>query len=165
MNKALINSLTAAEQRFVDETSREALANLDEDQVLELFARARRMRDKHVSTYRRGAGAKVAEKGGRGAGYAENQRARDKAEVFEGVLAQVSRRLGVLAAASAAELRAERMEAARATRASGPAAAAPRAAAAPAGRRPAAKKTTGGVKKDASSRAMGARRQAKRDAR
>jgi hypothetical protein len=79
----------------------------------------------------------------------------------------VSKQVGVHAARAAAELRASRLAAAgskgarpRTAPATLPAADAP-----PASRPRGAKKTTGGVKKDASSRAAGARRQAKRDAR
>jgi len=167
MNQALLNTLTESERLFVAETSAEALAALDEDAVLELHARARRIRDKYVKNYRRAAGATVSTVGGRGLSYEKNQRARGKAEVFETALARVSRRLGALAAQSAEQLKRERIEAAR-SRAGGPArsTSAPVAAPGSTGRRPrAAKKTSGGLKRDASSQAMGARRQAKRDAR
>jgi hypothetical protein len=165
MNQALLNSLTEAERLFVAETSTEALSALDEDQVLELHTRARRMREKYVKNYRRAAGAAVAGRGGRGISYAKNQRDRGKAEIFETALARVSRRLGALAAQSAAELKKERIASAR-SGSSGPAkTTSTRATAAPTSRARGVKKTTGGVKRDASSRSMGARRQAKRDAR
>jgi hypothetical protein len=162
MNKALLNSLTAAEQRFLTETSRDSLADLDEDEVLDLHTRARRMRDKHVTTYRRAAAAAVGARGGRGASYEENQRDRAKAETFETALARVSRRVGVLAAHSAAELRRERLDTAR-TESAHPRPSADGTTPQPASRPRGAKKTTGGMKKDASTRAQGARRQAKRD--
>jgi hypothetical protein len=167
MNQGLLNSLTETERLFVGETSAEALAGLDEDAVLELHARARRMRDKYVKNYRRAAGGKVSTVGGRGLSYETNQRARGKAEVFETALARVSRRLGALAAQSAAELRRERIEAARAnpSRPAVPGPEAPSRGPSGPGRSRVAKKTSGGLKRDASSRAMGARRQAKRDAR
>jgi hypothetical protein len=165
MNQALLNSLTDSERRFVAETSSDAIAGLDEDQVLELHTRARRMRDKYVKNYRRAASEAVVRRGGRGISYEKNQRDRGKAEVFETALARVSRRLGSLASQSAAELRRERLEAARGP-SSGPATTTTsRPARRPASRQRGAKKTTGGIKKDASSRSMGARRQAKRDAR
>jgi len=171
MNKALLNSLTVAERRFLDATSPHNLRDLDEEQALDLHARARRTRDKYVQSYRRAASAAVAERGGRGLSYEENQRDRGKAEAFEVALARVSRRLGVLAARSAARLRAERLEAARSRRAEPPEAepaqpsSVARAEVPPATKPRGAKKTTGGLKRDASSRSMGARRQAKRDAR
>lgn len=165
MNQALLNSLTDAERLFIAETSTEAISGLDEDQVLELHTRARRMREKYVKNYRRAAGAAVAARGGRGLNYEKNQRNRAKAEVFETALARVSRRLGTLASQSAAELKRERIEAARAG-GSGPATtAAARSAPAPASRPRGVKKTTGGIKKDASSRSMGKARQVKRDTR
>lgn len=163
MNKALLNSLSAAEKRFLAETSREALAGLDEDHVLDLHTRARRMREKYVKNYRRASAATVAERGGRGAAYQENQRDRAKAETFETALARVSRRVAVLAAQSAAELRHERLTAARTER-DHPRPPRPEpAVVAPPSRPRTAKKTTGGIKKDASTRAQGARKQAKRD--
>jgi hypothetical protein len=167
MNQALLNSLTENERGLIAETEGEALTGLDEDSLLDLHGRIRRARTKYVKLYRRQASAGVAEHGGRGFSYAKNQRHRDKAELFELALARVSKRVEVMAKQAAAELRAERLAAARAGRGSGPGSApgpatdpvskgAPR-------RQPA--KTTGGMKKDASTRAMGARRQAKRDSR
>lgn len=166
MNQALLNSLTEPERLFVAETSAEALAVLDEDAVLELHARARRMRDKYVKNYRRAAGSRVSTAGGRGLSYEKNQRARGKSEVFETALARVSRRLGALASQSAEQLKRERIEAARSSTAAPvtptPDPATPRLRE---GRPRTARKSSGGLKRDASSRAMGARRQAKRDAR
>jgi len=165
MNQAVLNSMTAAEQRLVAETSRDALSALDEDELLDLHGRIRRARSKYVTKYRSGASGAVVKRGGRGFSYPKNQRDRDKAEVFEAALAQVSKEVGAHAARAAAELKASRLAAAR-SGSSGPQkkTTAP-ASGAPASRQPAARKTTGGVKKDASSRAAGARRQAKRDAR
>ena len=113
MNKALLNSLTAAEQRFFAETSRDALVALDEDGALDLHARARKARDKALSTYRRNAAEAVAAQGSRGVAYPENQREREKVEEYERALAQVSRRVATLASKSAAEMRAERLDAVR----------------------------------------------------
>ncbi len=168
MNKSLMAALTDAERLLVDETSKEAMAGLDEDQLLDLHARIRRARTKHVTNYRRRASAGVRGRGGRGASFPENQRARAKAEAFETALAQVSRQLGVLAGRAAAELKAERLAAARPTgaaTAAKPPAAGKRAAAKKPATKARATKTTGGLKKDAASRSQGARRQAKRDAR
>ena len=166
INRAVLNSMTDAEQRLVAQTSREALADLDEEELLDLQARVRRARSKYVTIYRRSAAGSVVKRGGRGFSYPKNQRDRDKAEVFESALAAVSRQVGVVAARAAAELRDTRLAAAR-SQGSGPAkaAAAPAAGAAASSRPRGVKKTTGGVKKDASNRAAGARRQAKRDAR
>lgn len=164
MNKAVLNSMTLTEKRFVRETSREALARLDEEETLKLLTRARRMRDKYVDNYRKGAAAAVAERGGRGASYAEHQRNREKAEVFETSLARVSRRLGALAAASAAELRRERIEAAR-DRDPGPTPPLPEPAGEPERTPRSARREPIEVKRDASIRARGKRNQARRDSR
>jgi hypothetical protein len=165
MNQALLNSLTDAERLFLADTEREALAELDEDQVIELHNRTRRMRDKYVKNYRRAAGAAVSARGGRGLSYERNQRDRAKAEIFETALARVSRRLGALATQSANELKEERIAAARAGGSGPTRTSAPRAPRPPASRPRGVKKTTGGLKKDASSRAMGKSRQVKRDTR
>ena len=167
MNQGLLNSMTVSEQRLVAETSREAMAELDEEELLALHARIRRARSKYVSKYRRKASGAVAKRGGRGFSYPKNQRDRAKAEAFETALASVSKEVGVRATRAAAELKASRLAAARSA-ASSPRRIPARAASSlrPASSRPrGAKKTTGGLKKDASTRSAGARRQAKRDAR
>ncbi len=169
MNQRLLNSLTESERVLMAETEREVLKGLDEDELLDLHQRIRRSRTKYVKNYRRGASVAVATAGGRGMAYPRNQRDRGKAELFESALARVSREVATAANRAAAELRAERLEAARSTAtAPGTSARPPRAAAEPstdAGTRPRTVKTTGGLKKDASTRALGAKRQAKRDAR
>ncbi len=168
MDKAVLNSMTDAERRLVAQTEPAVLAPLDEDELLELLSRIRRARTKYVKNYRRAAGARVGSRSSRGTAYAENQRSRDKAEIFELALARVSRQVGRAAAQAAAELKAERLAAAQG---SGAAPGRPKASAAsgptstPATPKRGATKTTGGTKKDASSRAQGARRQARRDSR
>jgi hypothetical protein len=167
MNRGLLNSLTDAERLLVAETERDELKRLDEDELLDLHQRIRRARTKYVKNYRRAASAAVAQTGGRGMSYPKNQRDRDKAELFESVLARVSREVAVVANRASMELRTERLEAARAAKASaGVPAKRPADQPKPqASTRPRTTKTTGGLKKDASTRALGARRQAKRDAR
>lgn len=166
MNKAVLNSMTTAEQRLVAETARPALAELDEEELLALHARVRRARSKYVTMYRRSASGGVVKRGGRGFSYPKNQRDRDKAEVFESALAAVSRQVAVHAARAAAELKASRLEAARPggsgpqTRASGASSDVPELS-----RTRGVKKTTGGLKRDASTRAAGDRRQVARDSR
>jgi len=173
MNASLLAVLNDAERLLVAETERDQLAALDEDAALELEGRIRRARNKYVSQYRRGASAAVAGKGGRGKARPENMRARMKAEAFEEALSRVSRRVAVLARQAAAQLRAERLAAARAAKAGrGPggqgaapsesrtgAAAGAEAAAARSLRSPRTEKQRAGTL------AMGARRQAKRDSR
>ena len=46
-------------------------------------------RGKYVGQYRRGAASRVRDVGGRGKANAQNQRARDKAEIFEDALARL----------------------------------------------------------------------------
>ena len=167
VNKAVLNSMTKTERRLVSETEREALVEMDEDALLELHSRVRRARTKYIKNYRRAASARVVESGSRGIAYPKNQRDRDKAEVFELALARVSRQVEVRAKRAAGELRAERLQAARAPKATPGLASAPAPDAVEdkAAVRPRANKTTGGLKRDASTRAMGARRQAKRESR
>jgi hypothetical protein len=173
MNKSLLAVLNDAERLLVGQTGRAELAALDEDAAIELEARIRRARNKYIGQYRRTASAAVAEHGGRGKARPENTRAAMKAEAFEEALSLVSRRVAVLARQSAAELRAERLAAARAARQSqGPGA---REAEPAAGRKgPAvtgepigdrALRSPALAKRRASTRATGARRQAKRDSR
>ena len=166
MNRAVLNSMTEAEQRLVAETAREAMVGLDEEELLELQARIRRARSKYVTMYRRNAAGAVVKRGGRGFSYPKNQRDRDKAEVFESALAAVSKAVGAHATRAAAELKASRLDAARSDGTGPGRGARDRATvetpAAP--RHRATRKTTGGLKKEASNRAAGARRQAKRDA-
>ena len=116
MDAATRAVLNESEKLLIEETSREALAALDEDAAIDLETRIRRARGKYLSQYRRGASARVAEHGGRGSARPENARAAQKAEAFERALSRVSRRVAVLAAQSAAALRAERLALARAAK-------------------------------------------------
>ena len=173
MNASLLTVLNSSERLLIAQTERAELAALDEDAAIELEARIRRARNKYVSQYRRGASAAVREHGGRGRAAPENTRAVMKAEAFEEALSRVSRRVAVLARQSAAELRAERLAAARAARQGH----LPDArVAAPAGDRtgPAltgepigdrAPRSPASERERASTRAQGARWQAKRDSR
>jgi len=165
--EALLNSLTEAESAIARSTSRSALVDLDEDALLEMHRRVRVARDKYLGQYRRQAAAKVRDVGRRGEAYSQNQRARDKLEVFESALASVSTALGKAARRSATELRTERLAEVRAA-AGGPSfainlspqpAAAADTSAAP---RPPTK-STGRRKRDASDVAIGRRKQARRD--
>lgn len=177
MNKSLLAVLNDSERLLVAQTERAELAALDEDAAIELEARIRRARNKYVGQYRRGASAAVAAHGGRGKARPENQRAAWKAEAFEEALARVSRRVATLARQSAADLRAERLAAARAARQTPPSAAGEAAPAVagdgartgplvtgePAGDR--SLRSPARAQQRASTRAAGARRQAKRDSR
>ena len=173
MNASLLAVLNDAERLLVAETGRAELAALDEDAAIELETRVRRARNKYVGQYRRGASAAVAEHGGRGKARPENKRAAMKAEAFEEALSRVSRRVAALARQAAAELRAERLAAARAAKqARGPEVSAtvpaagrtgPMVTVEPTGDR--ALRSPASEKRRASARATGARQQAKRDSR
>ncbi len=168
MNKSQLAILTDAERLLVLETTSDAMADLDEDAVAALHDRIRRARSKYTGQYRRGASQRVPAVGGRGKAFGKNQRARDKAEVFEDALARVSRRLSVLAKQSAAELKAERLEAARAAKSGqkpgvpAPEAKAPKATG-PKKRGDGSNRAPRTERNRADTRAQGARRQAKRD--
>ncbi|SHN38690.1 hypothetical protein [Cryptosporangium aurantiacum] len=162
---ALLNSLTETELLLARETEPERLTSLDEDALVELHTRVRRARNKQVKLYRRQAAARVEDIGGRGKAYPKNTRSRAKAEVFEEALARVSERLAAVARESAATLRAERL--AEAERQGNPVPPGPPEA--PAARRRASQRLdrtpdhAGIPKQRASTRASGARRQARRD--
>jgi hypothetical protein len=171
MNASLLAVLNDAERLLVAQTERAELAALDEDAAIEFEGRIRRVRNKYVGQYRRAASARVAEEGGRGKARPENQRALMKAEAFEEALSRLSRRVAVLARQSAAKLRAERLAAARAARQgrgpdTGSAPGATRtvrpATAEPGDRAPRSPATE---MRRATTRAAGARQQAKRDSR
>src|SRR5690348_16533197 len=172
MNKSLLAVLNDAERLLVGQTGRAELAALDEDAAIELEARVRRARNKYVGQYRRGATAAVAEHGGRGKARPENTQAKLKAEAFEEALSRISRRVATLARQAAAELRKERIAAARAAKQGrAPAAAAkptpgrrgPAVTGEPTGDR--ALRSPASANRRASTRATQARRQAKRDPR
>ena len=173
MNASLLAVLNDAERLLVAETEQAKLAALDEDAAIELEGRIRRARNKYVGQYRRGASARVAEQGGRGKARPENTRAKMKAEAFEEALSRASGRVAALARQAAAELRAERLAAARAAKqgrgpetvAAAPAAGrqGPAVTGEPTGDR--ALRSPRTEKQRASTLASGARAQAKRDSR
>lgn len=165
--QATINSLTERELSLVREADAQVLRDLDEDSLLELHERVRRARNRYQGQYRRRGAVQIAEIGGRGKSWQQNQRARDKAEVFEATLARVSTALGKAARHAAAELKAERLAAARgATAGTGPAVAAdPIDQADPSVDTRPPRKSSGRLKRDASDIAVGKRKQARRDAR
>jgi hypothetical protein len=174
---ALLNSLTEAELMLIRETEREQMAGLDEDALVDLHTRIRRARNKYVKLYRREASSRVGEFSSRGVARPKNRRNAGKAELFEDALSRVSRELSAAARRSAAELRAERIDAARREPATGPSRPT-RAARRPTGGRGSGTRGTARSrtsdrsptspalrKRQASTLAKGARRQAKRDSR
>lgn len=157
--------LKSSELDLIRELEPERLAPLDEDALLALHKRVRRARNKHSGSYRCRAAERVGEAGGRGAAAAGSDKARARAYVFEEALSIVSTRLAEVAHEAAEALRDERLERARAGRGTGPETSGTADDGVGGGRARSHAKTTGGVKRDASSRSQGAARQAKRDAR
>jgi hypothetical protein len=174
MNATLFAALNDDERLLVAQTEPAELAPLSEDEAVDLHVRIRRARNKYTGLYRRGASARVAKKGSRGRARPANERAAMKAEAFEQALSRVSRRVAVLAGQSAARLRGERIEMARAAKAGSKGPDVARAAAAPVSTgRPVTGAKSGDralrspatEKRRASTQAAGVRRQAKRDSR
>ena len=159
----LLGALNGQERDLIRETEPARMAELDEDQLIRLHSRIRRARKKHQKNYRRQASAGVEEHGGRGISRPKNTHAAQKAEVFEDALARVSGLLEKLAAQAAELLKQERLAAARANRSTGPGSDDAPAAGVGPGEARSHSQTTGGTKRDASSQAQGARRQAKSD--
>ncbi|GCE77178.1 hypothetical protein [Cellulomonas biazotea] len=161
----LLNALNGQQRDLLRETEPARMDELDEDQLIRLHSRIRRARKKHQKNYRRQASAGVVEHGGRGTSRPKNTRAAQRAEVFEDALARVSRRLEKLASEAAEALKQERLAAARANRSTGPEGDGATAPGVGPGEARTHTTTTGGTKRDASSQAQGARRQAARDGR
>ena len=160
--------LTDTQADLVRGTEPKRMEKLDEDELLELHTRVRRARSNGVKLYRQTGASRVGMKGARGHARPGNAANAAKAEVFELALARVSARVDVVARAAAEDLKAERLAAVAAARGStghGSPPAGGRSSASGASTRRRATKTTGGVKRDASSRAKGAARQAKKDSR
>ncbi|HEY3090387.1 MAG TPA: hypothetical protein VGJ59_20240 [Jatrophihabitantaceae bacterium] len=157
--------LAESERVVLLEAEKPGLLSLEEDDLIALHSRVRRARNKHVKLYRRQASTRVAGAGGRGAARPANLRNLQKAELFEDALARVSRQLAVVARRTAAELKAERLAAARAMRGPGPVKSPPPQAQ-PVRRAPRAKApSAASVKQRAGAQAVGARKQARRDSR
>lgn len=166
MAKATVQSLNERERVLLAETQPKRLKELDEDALLNLHARLRRERDKVVQQHRREVGAHVDATRARGKASDAPRRSAGKAELFEAALARVSTAVAKAARMAAAELRAERLAAATpagATRRPTKPAATTEARATRAAT--STKRTPASRKKVASTRAQGARNQARRDAR
>ncbi|TQF74058.1 hypothetical protein FK531_05210 [Rhodococcus spelaei] len=163
--KKLLKSLSEKDIQLVLETKRDQLAGLDEVALIDLHARVRKARNKHSTLYRREAAGAVTDKASRGAARRTTTRNAARTEIFEDALARVSRRLGVVAKASAAELKRARLALARKD---APSVAEDRFDSA-AGNLPAAlnekskKQSAGRKKREASDISAGVQRQAKRD--
>lgn len=166
MAKATPLSLSNSERGLLAETERAELAKLDEDELIALLGRVRRARDKFVGQHRREVAGQVSAKGARGKASTPPRRSAGKAEIFETALARVSTSLAAAARRSAAELKDERLaQAAGGSKPPAKKAGAKKAAPSPKGSTKSPKRSPRELKANASTRATGARRQAKRDAR
>lgn len=113
MNNAVWAMLNESEKALLRDAEPAALAKLDEDGLLALHDRVRRVRNKYSKLYRRRAAGQVGTDAARGRAHATHARTATKAEAFEDALARVSRHLAKAAKASADALKAERLAAAR----------------------------------------------------
>jgi hypothetical protein len=173
LKQAFTKYMTAGELELLQSTKPANLVGLDEDALGELHARVRRAGSKYRKLHRRQASASVRASGTRHKAGAYNKRTAVKAERFELALARVSRALAKAARESARELKAERLSRVRgeAPPPSRAETAAESPVEAPVKSRPrgegraASTGTPASVKRRASTKAAGARRQAKRDAR
>ncbi|NLU63085.1 hypothetical protein HCA61_12520 [Rhodococcus sp. HNM0563] len=109
----LPNTLSEDEFVLIRETKKSQIAELTEDDLIDLHTRTRRARNKYVKLYRRSGAEKVGEKKSRASGRAANKRNAGKAELFEDALARVSRRLAKVARQSAQQLKEEQLALAR----------------------------------------------------
>jgi len=157
--------LKSNELDLIRELEPDRLAQLDEDGLIALHKRVRRARNKHTTNYRRGAAGGVAEVGARGAAASKSDKSRARAYVFEEALSIVSTELARVAHEAAEALKDERLARARAGRGTGPESVGFDDGGVGPGRTTSHQQTTGGIKRDASSRSQGAKRQAKRDCR
>jgi hypothetical protein len=171
MNPTELHTLfSAKEQTLLVATEAARLKGLSEDELDELLSMVRRERNKYSKLYRRQSSALVEASSSRAGTASSNQRTRRKAEIFEDTLARVARALSNAARASANELKAERLEAARAAKGNprAKATSAPASATAPAStntRGRVAKSATASPARRGSTKAQGARRQARSDSR
>jgi hypothetical protein len=155
------------ERQLLDETKRVNLATLDEDELGALLNRVRRVRDKEVTLHRAEQRERASTKRARGAAAAPPTRSAWKVEVFEEAVARVSSALAKAARATAKELKAERLAAARAKQPTPRTGRTPEPAdaAAPATTPRSRRRAPIEKKAGASTLARGARAQAKRDTR
>lgn len=151
---------------LIREIEPDRLALLDEEELLSLHKRIRRARNKHTTNYRRKAADRVSDAGGRGAAASRSDKSRARAYVFEEALSIVSVELARVSHEAAEALKDERLARARKGKSPGPDSSGilDGSKVGP-GRTRSHQKTTGGKKRDASSRSQGARRQAKKDGR
>jgi hypothetical protein len=174
MNPTELALFSAAEQTLLVATEPARLALMSEDELGDALLLVRRARNKYSKLHRRQASATVAEVGRRSATQSQNLRTLRKAEIFEDALARVSRAYSSAAKAAATQLKSERLALAKA--ATVPAPSAPKAPKSTskspqtkgrtaAGRGVVPASATASPARRGSSKAQGAKRQAKRDSR
>ena len=166
MTKATFSTLSEKDKQLVLETEPKKLAKRSEDELLDLHARVRRARNRNTKNYRQGAAQRVGAAKRRAGASKEHSRDRARAEVLEEALARVSRRLAAVARATAEELKAERLAAARKQK-QAKASAKTKGKGKPKGKGKAAKatRTPASEKRRASTKGKTKRAQAKRDRR
>jgi hypothetical protein len=174
MNPTELALFSANEQTLLVATEPARLALMSEDELGDALLLVRRARNKYSKLHRRQASATVAEVGRRAATQSQNLRTLRKAEIFEDALARVSRAYANAAKAAAAELKSQRLALAKsATVVPAAPAAAPKSTTKPsssqgrtaAGRGVVPASATASPARRGSSKAQGAKRQAKRDSR
>lgn len=174
MNPTELALFSQAEQTLLVAVEPARLALMSEDELGDALLLVRRARNKYSTLHRRQAGATVTDVGRRSATQSQNLRTLRKAEIFEDALARVSRAYAGAAKATATQLKSERLALAKA--ATTPAPAAPKAAKStvkpaqtkgttPSGRGVVPASATASPARRGSSKAQGAKRQAKRDSR
>lgn len=175
MNPTELALFSANEQTLLVATEPARLAAMSEDELGEALLVVRRARNKYTGLHRRQSGATVSEVGRRAATQSQNLRTLRKAEIFEDALARVSRAYAAAAKVAATQLKSERLALAASATSSSPAArsTAPKSTvkagksdgrtAAGRGVKPAS--ATASPARRGSSKAQGAKRQAKRDSR
>ena len=167
MNPTELDMFSATEQTLLVQTERDRLAEMSEDELDALFTRVRRARTKYTKLYRRQSADLVASKSSRAGTSTSNQRTKRKAEILEDALARVAAALGAAARATARELKAERLAAAKAAKGSprtqGAKGAATTSTGKSSGKTPSGRSTS--KARQASRKSSGARNQAKRDTR
>ena len=105
-------ALSKSEKDLVLAVRPKKLRKLDEDELLQLHKRSRKARKKYAVLLRRRAAESVETDRARGKATRKHARVAAKAEIFEDVLARVSRRLAVVARRSSDGLRDRRLAAA-----------------------------------------------------
>lgn len=169
MNPTELSLFSAKEQTVLVATEPARLAGMSEDDLDDLLMLVRRARNKYSKLHRRQGAASVESAGKRAATRTSNERTLRKAEIFEDALARVTTALSKAARASRDDLKRERLAMARGeqttARGTGSTTTARRAGAARSTRTGSGSGGRGHVteRRAASTRASGARAQARRD--